>query len=182
MPLIHIIAGPPGAGKTTFAKEFLPQEGGCRNYVDAELIAEGLSPFSPERMALRASKLMQITMQDLVRMREPFGFESTLRSRDYLAQIDEWRERGYGVQLIFLSLPSWEMSMLRVSERARQGGQRRPPEAVRRRLAEILTNTNRDENRALFDAVRRFQQEQGRKTFKPGVAGSAAASAAPSNR
>ena len=58
MPRIHIIAGPPGAGKTTFAKEYLPQEAACRNFVDADLIAEGLSPFSPERMTMRAHKLM----------------------------------------------------------------------------------------------------------------------------
>lgn len=134
MPRIHIIAGPPGAGKTTFAKEYLPQEAACKNFVDADLIANGLSPFAPERMGQRAVKLMQITIQDMLRMRETFGFETTLRSRDYASLIPEWRERGFVVQLIFLSLPSFELAQHRVNERARQGGQRMPADVVRRRF------------------------------------------------
>lgn len=134
MPRIHIIAGPPGAGKTTFAKEYLPQEAACKNFVDADLIANGLSPFAPERMGQRAIKLMQITIQDMLRMRETFGFETTLRSRDYASLIPEWRERGFVVQLIFLSLPSFELAQHRVNERARQGGQRVPADVVQRRF------------------------------------------------
>lgn len=140
MPRIHIIAGPPGAGKTTFAKEYLPQEAGCRNFIDADLIAEGLSPFAPERMAIRAGKLMQITMQDMVRLRESFGLETTLRTRDYASMIPDWRHHGYSVHLIFLSLPSYEMAQQRVGERARQGGQRVAADAVRRRFEAGMHN------------------------------------------
>ncbi|MFM2340395.1 MAG: hypothetical protein RLZZ592_48 [Pseudomonadota bacterium] len=140
MPRIHIIAGPPGVGKTTFAKEYLPQEAGCRNFVDADLIAEGLSPFAPERMTMRAHKLMQITMDDLLRRRETFGFETTLRSREVASRIPEWRSQGYVVQLIFLSLSSAELSIQRVEERVRQGGHRVAQDAIRRRFEAGLEN------------------------------------------
>lgn len=140
MPRIHIIAGPPGAGKTTFAKEYLPQEAACRNFVDADLIAKGLSPFSPERMAMRAHKLMQITIGDLLRRHESFGFETTLRSREVSSQIPEWRRQGYVVQLVFLSLSSPELAIQRVGERVRQGGHKVAPDAVRRRFEAGLDN------------------------------------------
>lgn len=118
MPRIHIIAGPPGAGKTTFAKEYLPQEAACRNFIDADLIAQGLSPFAPERMAQRASKLMQMTIQDMLRLRETFGFETSLRSRDYASLIPDWRAKGYVVQMVFLSLPSWEVAQHHIARHA----------------------------------------------------------------
>jgi predicted ABC-type ATPase len=140
MPRIHIIAGPPGAGKTTFAKEYLPQEGACKNFIDADLIANGLSPFAPERMAMRASKLMQMTIQDMLRLRETFGFETTLRSRDYASLIPDWRDKGYVVQLVYLSLPSWEVAQHRVNERARQGGMHMGRDVVQRRFETGLHN------------------------------------------
>lgn len=140
MPRIHIIAGPPGAGKTTFAKEYLPQEAACRNFIDADLIAQGLSPFVPERMAQRASKLMQMTIQDMLRLRETFGFETSLRSRDYASLIPDWRAKGYVVQMVFLSLPSWEVAQHRVNERARQGGLRMASDVVQRRYDTGLHN------------------------------------------
>ena len=140
MPRIHIIAGPPGAGKTTFAKEYLPQEAACRNFIDVDLIASGLSPFAPERMAMRASKLMQMTIQDMLRMRETFGFETSLRSRDYADMIPDWRQKGYVVQMVYLSLPSFEVSQHRINERVRQGGARVPSDVIRRRFEAGLNN------------------------------------------
>ena len=73
----YIIAGPNGAGKTTFAKSFLPEEASCLNYVNADLIAEGLSPFNPEGVAFEAGKLLLKKIDDLVKKKESFSFETT---------------------------------------------------------------------------------------------------------
>jgi predicted ABC-type ATPase len=119
---IIIIAGPNGAGKTTFAREFLPQEAGCPVFVNADLIAAGLSPFAPERAAIQAGRLMLEAIAQHVAQRESFAFETTLSGRGYARQIPQWQQLGYHVKLFFLSLPSADMAVQRVAERVRQGG------------------------------------------------------------
>lgn len=131
---VIIIAGPNGAGKTTFAREFLPQEAGCPVFVNADLIAAGLSPFDPERAALQAGRLTLEAIARHVAQRESFAFETTLSGRAYARQISHWQGLGYRVELFFLSLPSADMAVQRVAERVRQGGHNIPEATIRRRF------------------------------------------------
>ena len=137
---ILIIAGPNGAGKTTFAREFLPQEAHCPDFINADLIAAGLSPFNPEAAALRAGRLMLEEIASRVAQGRGFAFETTLSGRAYARQIPVWRQRGYHVKLIFLSLPSAEMAVARVSARVAQGGHSIADAVVRRRFDAGLCN------------------------------------------
>lgn len=131
---ILIIAGPNGAGKTTFAKAFLPQEADCPRFLNADLIAAGLSPFAPEVAAIKAARLMLKEMAACVETGESFAFETTLSGHVYLRHIEQWRGLGYHVSLFFLSLPSAELAVARVAERVRQGGHNIPEPVIRRRL------------------------------------------------
>ena len=133
-PRVIIIAGPNGAGKTTFAREFLPQEAGCPIFVNADLIAAGLSPFDPERAAIQAGRLTLQAIAQHVARGESFAFETTLSGRAYALQIPQWRALGYRVELFFLSLPSADMAVQRVAERVRQGGHNIPEATIRRRF------------------------------------------------
>jgi predicted ABC-type ATPase len=132
---VLIIAGPNGAGKTTFAREFLPREAGVVHFINADLIAAGLSPFQPELAALRAGRLMLEAMETLSRRGESFAFETTLAGRNYVRHIRSWRAQGYIVELVFLSLNSPEAAIARVEERVREGGHFVQPDVVRRRFA-----------------------------------------------
>jgi len=149
-PKIHIFAGPNGAGKTTFAREFLPHEAGCPVFVNADLIAEGISPFQPEVAAVKAGRLMLEIMAEHLARRESFAFETTLSGLSYARQIPRWRADGYFVKLVFLSLPSAEMAIDRVAMRVRQGGHDIPEPVIRRRFEAGLRNF-RDVYRTLVD-------------------------------
>ena len=131
---IVIIAGPNGAGKTTFASEFLPNEAGCPIFINADLIAAGLSPFQPELAALKAGRLMLKEIQEYSQRGANFAFETTLSGRTYMRMISDWQAQGYHVKLFFLNLPSAEMAIMRVAERVRQGGHNVPEEVIRRRF------------------------------------------------
>ena len=137
---IVIIAGPNGAGKTTFAREFLPNEANCPEFINADLIAAGLSPFKPEAAAVRAGRLMLAEMDERVRQRRSFAFETTLSGHTYARRISKWLLLGYHVKLIFLSLPSVEMAVARVAARVAQGGHNVPEEVIRRRFKAGLRN------------------------------------------
>jgi predicted ABC-type ATPase len=137
---IIIIAGPNGAGKTTFARSFLPEEAQCPRFINADLIAAGLSPFAPEAAALKAGRLMLGEIANCVRKGESFAFETTLSGLSYLARIRQWREQGYHVSLFFLCLPDAETAIARVAERVRQGGHDIPEAVIRRRFAAGLRN------------------------------------------
>ncbi len=132
---IIIIAGPNGAGKTTFAREFLPAEAGLPVFVNADLIAAGLSPFHPELAAIRAGRLMLQEIDAHSAVGRSFAFETTLAGLSYVRRIDAWRRNGYIVELIFLSLPSPEEAIRRVAERVKQGGHNVAEEVIRRRFA-----------------------------------------------
>ena len=149
-PRIIIIAGPNGAGKTTFAREFLPQEAACPVFVNADLIAAGLSPFAPERAAMQAGRLMLTTIAQHVAKRESFAFETTLSGLAHARRIPRWRQSGYRVELFFLSLVSADMAVQRVAERVRQGGHDIPEDTIRRRFAAGL-RLLRDVYRPLVD-------------------------------
>lgn len=137
---IVIIAGPNGAGKTTFAREFLPNEAGCPIFVNADLIAAGLSPFQPELAAVKAGRLMLEEIQKHSRYGVSFAFETTLAGRTYARMISGWQAEGYHVKVFFLTLPSAEMAIARVTERVRQGGHNVPEQVIRRRFVSGRTN------------------------------------------
>ncbi|MDR2669049.1 MAG: zeta toxin family protein [Desulfovibrio sp.] len=137
---IYIIAGPNGAGKTTFAEIFIPDTVNITQYVNADLIAYGLSPFAPEQEAVQAGKLMLRRMDKLVRLGESFCLETTLAGRSYIEKINAWRKAGYIVKLIFLSLPDAQTAVARVAARAAQGGHSIPEDIVRRRFDAGLKN------------------------------------------
>lgn len=94
---IIIIAGPNGAGKTTFARSFLPQEAQCPRFINADLIAAGLSPFAPEAAALMAGRLMLAESDECVRRGDSFAFETTLAGLAYVGRVEKWRREGYHV-------------------------------------------------------------------------------------
>jgi len=137
---IIIIAGPNGAGKTTFARSFLPQEAQCSRFINADLIAAGLSPFAPEAQALKAGRLMLEEIAACVRRGDSFAFETTLAGLAYLGRIKQWRAQGYHVSLFFLHLQDAETAMARVAERVRQGGHHIEEAVIRRRFAAGLRN------------------------------------------
>lgn len=139
-PKVLIIAGPNGAGKTTFARSFLPEEARCRRFINADLIAAGLSPFAPEAAALRAGRVMLEEIAACTRRRESFAFETTLSGRGYAAQIPAWRAAGYHVTLYFLALPDPETAINRVAYRVSQGGHSIPEAVIRRRFTMGLRN------------------------------------------
>ncbi|MCW5234481.1 zeta toxin family protein [Verminephrobacter eiseniae] len=132
MRKIIIIAGPNGAGKTTFARSFLPVY--CPRFINADLIAAGLSPFAPEAEAVKAGRLMLREIAECTAQGESFAFETTLSGLSYLRHIREWKSLGYHVSLFFLTLPSAEMAIARVAERVKQGGHSIPEEVIRRRF------------------------------------------------
>ena len=131
---VVIIAGPNGAGKTTFALEFLPNEADCPIFVNADLIAAGLSPFRADWVAVRAARLMLEEIHGHVRKGNSFAFETTLSGRGYARWIPRWREEGYRVMLFFLKLDTVEMAVQRVAQRVLEGGHDVPESVVRRRF------------------------------------------------
>jgi predicted ABC-type ATPase len=131
---IVIIAGPNGAGKTTFAREFLPKEAECPVFVNADLIAAGLAPFNPARVAVRAGRLMLEEIHAHAVKGESFAFETTLSGVHYAQLIPLWRKQGYRVKLFFLSLSSVEVAIGRVRVRVAQGGHDVPTDVIRRRF------------------------------------------------
>ena len=137
---IIIIAGPNGAGKTTFAQEFLPNEAACPIFVNADLIAAGLAPFDPDRVAIKAGRLMLLEIAEHVRHRDSFAFETTLSGRIYARHILMWREQGFTVKLFFLRLDSPELAIARVRQRVKAGGHNVPEVTIRRRFASGLRN------------------------------------------
>lgn len=131
---ILIIAGPNGAGKTTFAREYLLHEANCPIFVNADLIAAGLSPFEPDSAALQAGRLMLAEIARYAAAGVSFGFETTLAGRTYARMIPRWQKDGYRVEITFLQLDCPETAIARVAERVRQGGHDVPEAVIRRRF------------------------------------------------
>jgi len=113
----YIIAGPNGAGKTTFANEFFPIEAECLNFVNADLIAQGLSPFQPSKMAVEAGRLMIQHINGCVRRNESFAFETTLSGKGYIKKIREWKAQQYEIIIYYLKVPTVEFAIERVKLR-----------------------------------------------------------------
>jgi predicted ABC-type ATPase len=140
MPTCWIIAGPNGAGKTTFALRYLPTLAGCRRFINADLIAAGLSPLAPERELAAASRLFLQEIGHAITDAEDFAFETTLSGRGYLRLVDRLRKHGWRVELVYLALPNAELSSLRVAERVAHGGHDIPAADIARRFPRSLRN------------------------------------------
>ncbi len=139
-PSLYIIAGPNGAGKTTFARQFLPNYADCRNFINADLIAQGVSPFSPEAAAFRAGRLMLQEIDLYAKRGESFGFETTLSGRSYLILIRRLKKRGYEVHFFYLWVPSVELALSSIRGRVSLGGHDVPAVDVRRRFDRSIRN------------------------------------------
>lgn len=138
-PTIYVIGGPNGAGKTTFAKEFLP-ETLVIEFLNADALSAGLSLIRPEAMGLRAGRLLLTRWKELCVSRKDFAFESTLSGKTYAKMLADVREQGYRINILYLWLPSVEMSVRRVRERVRKGGHSVPEVDLRRRYLTSVRN------------------------------------------
>lgn len=143
MANLYIIAGPNGAGKTTAAKTILPEILNVIEFVNADEIAKGLSPFNPEGVAFEAGRLMLLRIQQLRRENKDFSFETTLSTITYLNLIKEVRDSGYRVTLIFLWLNNVEIAKQRVKKRVAEGGHNILEDVIERRYTKGIMNLPR---------------------------------------
>ena len=139
-PNVYVIAGPNGSGKTTFAKEYLPKFAKCLEFLNADLIAAGLSPFAPERENVRAGRILLTRIRELTQAGIDFGFETTLAGRNHAKQLYRMKSLGYRIVLIFLWLPDANLAVNRVASRVLQGGHNIPEVDIRRRFDSGLRN------------------------------------------
>ncbi len=139
-PCLYIVAGPNGSGKTTFARKFLPTYAHCKEFVNADLIAGGLSPFSPEAVAMHAGRLLLEQIRLLAGKRSDFGFETTLSGGTYVSLLRKLKAQGYKIHLFFLWVPTVEMALGRIADRVRRGGHDIPEKVVRRRFHKGIQN------------------------------------------
>lgn len=137
---VYVIAGPNGSGKTTFAREFLPGYAHCPNFVNADLIAQGLSPFSPDIVAIKAGKILLEQIRKLADKDVDFAFETTLAGKGHAIFLKELREKGYAIHLFFLWIPSKDLALARIKERVARGGHNVADEDVRRRFDRSIRN------------------------------------------
>lgn len=139
-PSVVILAGPNGAGKSTVAPALLHGALAVTEFVNADVIASGLSAFDPDRAAIAAGRVMLARIRELASQRVNFAFETTLASRSFAPWLRQLVTSGYSAHLVFLWLPSADFAVDRVAERVRTGGHNVPPETVRRRYAAGLRN------------------------------------------
>ncbi|HVI47165.1 MAG TPA: zeta toxin family protein [Chitinophaga sp.] len=140
MPDLYIIAGCNGAGKTTASYIVLPEILNCREFVNADNIAAGLSPFYPESVAVEAGRMMLQRIHHLIDEQVDFAFETTLSTRSYASLIKKVKEDGYKVTLLFFWLSSPDFAKKRVADRVAEGGHNIPPEVIKRRYYRGLPN------------------------------------------
>lgn len=140
MKTLYIIAGCNGAGKTTASLTMLPEIWRCREFVNADEIARGLSPFNPESMAIEAGRIMLKRIDDLLRGDESFSIETTLSTRSYAQTIEKAHLNGFSVQLLFFWLPTPETAIERVKQRVIEGGHNIPVDVIRRRYIAGIKN------------------------------------------
>ena len=133
-PLCVVIAGPNGAGKTTFARRYLSSIVKIDNFVNADLIAAGLSPLAPSSAAVRAGRVVLQEIDRLARARESFAFESTLSGRAYEKRLKRLKRLGYRIEIVFLRVASPQLALRRIAARVRQGGHDVPKADVVRRF------------------------------------------------
>ncbi len=135
---LYIIAGPNGSGKTTFAKRFLPKY--CTHFINADLIAQGLSPFSPTVAAMKAGRLVLKEIEEKSTQGISFAFETTLSGKTYLLLLNKLKNKGYRIHLFFLWIPSSALALERIKDRVASGGHSVPAVDVRRRFRRSIEN------------------------------------------
>lgn len=139
-PELLIIAGPNGAGKTTFVNTYLPEYTNVREFVNADLIAKGISPFDPEGAMIEAGKLLLGRVRQLITEQFSFALESTLSGKSYVSLIHHAKKMGFTIRLYYIYLNSVELSINRIEDRVRKGGHNVEREIVIRRYERSLKN------------------------------------------
>ena len=142
-PLCVVIAGPNGAGKTTFARRYLPEDAGVIHFVNADLIASGLSPLKPELAAIAAARMLLGELDRLAAAQADFAFETTLSGLTYMRRLQSWKEAGYRIEIVYLRLRSTQLALRRIAARVRQGGHNVPRADVVRRFSRGWENFQR---------------------------------------
>ena len=137
---LYIIAGCNGAGKTTASFTILPEVLGCKEFINADEIAKGLSPFQPESVAMQAGRIMLARMDELLQKGETFAFETTLATKSYKQKIEWAQANGYEVTLLFFWLRNVTMAKERVAQRVAEGGHSIPTETIERRYHNGIAN------------------------------------------
>ena len=140
LPKLYIIAGCNGAGKTTASFTILPEVLGCKEFINADEIAKGLSPFQPESVAVQAGRIMLTRMDELLQKGETFAFETTLATKSYKQKIEWAQANGYEVTLLFFWLCNVAMAKERVAQRVAEGGHNIPLETIERRYYNGIAN------------------------------------------
>lgn len=139
-PNLYIIAGPNGAGKTTASYTLLPEMLNCINFVNADEIARGLSPFSPSTVDVQAARIMIQRTDELLEEKADFAIETTLATRSYVQLVKRAHDKGYKVHLLFFCLESPEQAIQRVAQRVKEGGHNVPEDVIRRRFQLGISN------------------------------------------
>ena len=137
---LYIIAGCNGAGKTTASFTILPEVLNCKEFINADEIAKGLSPFQPESVAMQAGRIMLARMDELLQKGETFAFETTLATKSYKQKIEWAQANGYEVTLLFFWLDSPNMAKKRVAQRVAEGGHSIPSQTIERRYHNGIAN------------------------------------------
>ena len=140
MKKLYIIAGCNGAGKTTASYTILPEILDCNEFVNADEIARGLSPFRPEKAGIQAGRLMLQRIKSLISKGQDFAFETTLSTKSYKNLVEDAKRNGYAVTLIFFYLSSQDLAVKRVETRVKEGGHNIPEKVIRRRYENGLNN------------------------------------------
>ena len=142
-PRCVVIAGPNGAGKTTFARRYLPEDAGVIHFVNADLIASGLSPLRPELAAIPAARMLLGELDRLTTARADFAFETTLSGLTYARRLQSWKQAGYRIEVVYLRLRSTQLALRRIAARVQQGGHNVPRADVVRRFSRGWENFQR---------------------------------------
>ena len=148
-PSVVIVAGPNGAGKSTVAPALLQGALAVDEFVNADAIASGLSAFDPAGAAIAAGRVMLARLHELAEQRVSFAFETTLASRTFAPWLRELKASGYGIQVLFLWLPSAEFALDRVADRVRGGGHNVPAGTVRRGIGHACSTLSVCTSRSL---------------------------------
>jgi predicted ABC-type ATPase len=140
MPNLYVISGCNGAGKTTASYTVLPEMLDCEEFINADEIARGLSPFNPDKAAIEAGRIMLRKIGDLIKTKSDFAFETTLSTKSYINTIQKAKKEGYEIILVFFWLDSVDLAIERVETRVKEGGHNIPKDVIRRRYFAGLRN------------------------------------------
>jgi predicted ABC-type ATPase len=159
MPTLHVIAGPNGVGKTTFADRYLPNTIRELEFVNADLIARGLSPYDPDSVSMEAGRIALTRIKHLIAERRSFTWETTMSGRSAVAWLQSAKESGYTLKCYFLWVRNVEITLNRIHGRVAQGGHDITPEVSRRRFLKTIQNFFQI-YRPLFNSWKLFENDR----------------------